>query len=179
MIIPDPDLKKHFSNFIFNYLLFRQLWTWTITWITTITTWTASALTQTTTRWPIHNQEASSFQLAMDNYLICKTTNIFWNFDFRITTPTWTTTPPTLSSQCPEEKGENGATLCNEFKLDVFKILWITRVIINCSKFVCSKKLVDTIFHLLETIRANVTFFVNCSKIKNHLPYVYFEQFHF
>jgi hypothetical protein len=32
---------------------------------------------------------------------------------------------------------------------------------INCSKFVCSKKLVDTIFQLLDTIRANVTFFVN------------------
>ena len=29
---------------------------------------------------------------------------------------------------------------------------------INCSKFVCLKNLVDTIFHLLDTIRANVTF---------------------
>jgi hypothetical protein len=29
---------------------------------------------------------------------------------------------------------------------------------INCSKFVCSKKLYDTIFQLLNTIRANVTF---------------------
>ncbi len=29
---------------------------------------------------------------------------------------------------------------------------------INCSKFVCSKKLVDTSFQLLDTIRANVTF---------------------
>ncbi len=39
---------------------------------------------------------------------------------------------------------------------------------IICSKFVCSKNLLKTIFHLLDTIRANVTFFVNCSKIKNH-----------
>ncbi len=30
--------------------------------------------------------------------------------------------------------------------------------IINCSKFDCSKKLVDTIFQLLDTIQANVTF---------------------
>ena len=29
---------------------------------------------------------------------------------------------------------------------------------INCSKFVCSKKLVDTVFQLLDTIQANVTF---------------------
>jgi hypothetical protein len=34
----------------------------------------------------------------------------------------------------------------------------IWRDMINCSKFVCSKKLVDTIFQLLDTIRANVTF---------------------
>ncbi len=34
-------------------------------------------------------------------------------------------------------------------------LIW---VMINCSKFICSKKLVDTIFHLLDTIRANVTF---------------------
>jgi hypothetical protein len=29
---------------------------------------------------------------------------------------------------------------------------------INCSKFVCSKKLVNTIFQLLDTLLANVTF---------------------
>ncbi len=29
------------------------------------------------------------------------------------------------------------------------------RVMFNCSKFVCSKKLLDTIFQLLNTIRAN------------------------
>jgi hypothetical protein len=41
-------------------------------------------------------------------------------------------------------------------------------VMIICSKFVCSKNLLDTIFCLLDTIWANVTFFVNCLKIKNH-----------
>jgi hypothetical protein len=32
------------------------------------------------------------------------------------------------------------------------------REIINCLKFDCSKKLVNTIFQLLDTIQANVTF---------------------
>ena len=41
----------------------------------------------------------------------------------------------------------------------------LARVMINCSIFVCSKKLVDTIFHLLNTIRANVTFF--CQLVEN------------
>ena len=40
------------------------------------------------------------------------------------------------------------------------------RVMINCSKFICSKKLVDTIFHLLDTIRANVIFFSTGQKSK-------------
>ncbi len=52
------------------------------------------------------------------------------------------------------------------------------RVMINCSKFVCSKKLVDTIFQLLDIIRANDKKSENWSTIKNNLPYVYFEQFH-
>ncbi len=37
---------------------------------------------------------------------------------------------------------------------------------INCLKFVCSKKLVDTIFHLLNTIQANVTFLSTGRKSK-------------
>ncbi len=36
---------------------------------------------------------------------------------------------------------------------------------IICSKFVCSKNLLYTIFHLLDTIRANVTFF--CQWLEN------------
>ena len=43
---------------------------------------------------------------------------------------------------------------------------WILRVMINCSKFVCSKKLIDTIFHLLDTIQANVTFLSTGRKSK-------------
>jgi hypothetical protein len=41
------------------------------------------------------------------------------------------------------------------------------------------ENLVDTIFQLLDTIRANDKKSENRSTIKNHLPYVYFEQFHF
>ncbi len=37
---------------------------------------------------------------------------------------------------------------------------------IICSKFVCSKNLLDTIFHLLDTIRANVTFLSTAQKSK-------------
>ncbi len=37
-----------------------------------------------------------------------------------------------------------------------------------CSKFDCSKNLLDTILLLLDTIRAIIFFLVNCSKIKNH-----------
>ncbi len=44
-------------------------------------------------------------------------------------------------------------------------IVW---VIIICSKFDCWKNLLDTILLLLDTIRAIIIFFVNCSKIKNH-----------
>ncbi len=39
-------------------------------------------------------------------------------------------------------------------------------VMINCSKFDCSKKLVDTIFHLFDTNRANVTFLSTGRKSK-------------
>ncbi len=50
---------------------------------------------------------------------------------------------------------------------------------INCSKFFCSKKLLNPIFQLLNTIRANDKKSENWLTIKNYLPYVYFEQFHF
>ena len=39
---------------------------------------------------------------------------------------------------------------------------------IICSKFDCSKNLLDTILLLLNTVRAIIFFLVNCSKIKNH-----------
>ncbi len=39
---------------------------------------------------------------------------------------------------------------------------------IICSKFDCSKNLLDTILLLLDTVRAIIFFLVNCSKIKNH-----------
>ena len=42
---------------------------------------------------------------------------------------------------------------------------------IICSKFVCSK-------NLLDTIRANDKKSEKWSTIKKYLPYVYFEQFH-
>jgi hypothetical protein len=42
------------------------------------------------------------------------------------------------------------------------------RVMIICSKFDCSKNLLDTILLLLDTVRAIIFFLVNCSKIKNH-----------
>ena len=44
----------------------------------------------------------------------------------------------------------------------------INRVMIICSKFDCSKNLLDTILLLLDTVRAIIIFLVNCSKIKNH-----------
>ncbi len=53
------------------------------------------------------------------------------------------------------------------------------REIINCSKFDCSKKLVDTIFQLLDTIRANVTFFAKWLNPVNLWGSTGFEQFHF
>jgi hypothetical protein len=49
----------------------------------------------------------------------------------------------------------------------------------NCSNCDSSKKLVNTKIQLLDAIQANVKKIDNWSKIKNHLPYVYFEQFHF
>ncbi len=55
-------------------------------------------------------------------------------------------------------------------------------VMIICSKFDCSKNLLDTILLLLDTVRAIIFFLVNCSKIKNHeksSAVRYFEQFHF
>jgi hypothetical protein len=39
---------------------------------------------------------------------------------------------------------------------------------IICSKFDCSKNLLDTILLLLDTVREIIFFLVNCSKIKNH-----------
>jgi hypothetical protein len=42
-----------------------------------------------------------------------------------------------------------------------------------------SKKLLNMIFQLLDTIRANVTFFVNCSNPVNLWRSSGFEQFHF
>ena len=39
---------------------------------------------------------------------------------------------------------------------------------IICSKFDCSKNLLDRILLLLDTIRAIIFFLVNCSKIKNN-----------
>ncbi len=58
-------------------------------------------------------------------------------------------------------------------KQSKFSIAWDLGVMIICSKFVCSKNLLNTILLLLDTIRANDkksekwstvdTFFVNCS----------------
>ena len=52
-------------------------------------------------------------------------------------------------------------------------------VMIICSKFDCSKNLLNTILLLLDTIRANDKKSEKWSTIKKYLPYVYFEQFHF
>ncbi len=41
------------------------------------------------------------------------------------------------------------------------------RVIIICSKFDCSKNLLDTILLLLDTVRAIIFFLVNCSNPVN------------
>ncbi len=50
---------------------------------------------------------------------------------------------------------------------------------IICSKFVCSKNLLDTIFHLLNTIRAIIIFLVNCLNPVNLWESTGFEQFDF
>ncbi len=50
---------------------------------------------------------------------------------------------------------------------------------INCLKFVCSKKLLDMILLLLDTIRAIIIFLVNCSNPVNLWESTGFEQFHF
>jgi hypothetical protein len=63
-----------------------------------------------------------------------------------------------------------------------FLIKWnsiFNRVIINCSKFVCSKNLLDTILLLLDSIRAIIIFLVNCSNPVNLWELTWFEQFHF
>ncbi len=56
---------------------------------------------------------------------------------------------------------------------------WLEWVMIICSKFVCSKNLLDTIFHLLDTIRAIIIFFVNCSNPVDLCGSTGFKQFHF
>ena len=52
-------------------------------------------------------------------------------------------------------------------------------VIIICSKFDCSKNLLDTILLLLDTVRAKIFFLVNCSNPVNLWELTWFEQFHF
>jgi hypothetical protein len=44
------------------------------------------------------------------------------------------------------------------FSVPVFKLIW---VMINCSKFVCSKNLLDAILLVLDSIRAIIIFLVN------------------
>ena len=50
---------------------------------------------------------------------------------------------------------------------------------IICSKFDCSKNLLDTILLLLNTIRAIIIFLVNCSNPVNLWESTGFEQFYF
>jgi hypothetical protein len=50
---------------------------------------------------------------------------------------------------------------------------------IICSKFDCSKNLLDTILLLLDTIRAIIIFLVNCSNPVNLWESTGFEQFNF
>ena len=50
---------------------------------------------------------------------------------------------------------------------------------IICSKFDCSKNLLNTIVLLLNTIRAIIIFLVNCSNPVNLWESTGFEQFHF
>jgi hypothetical protein len=56
---------------------------------------------------------------------------------------------------------------------------WSSWVMIICSKFDCSKNLLDTILLLLDTIRAIIIFLVNCSNPVNLWESTGFEQFHF
>ncbi len=53
------------------------------------------------------------------------------------------------------------------------------RVMIICSKFDCSKNLLNTILLLLDTIRAIIIFLVNCSNPVNLWESTGFEQFNF
>ena len=55
----------------------------------------------------------------------------------------------------------------------------IQGVIIICSKFNCSKNLLDMILLLLDTVRAIIFFLVNCSNPVNLWELTWFEQFHF
>ncbi len=52
-------------------------------------------------------------------------------------------------------------------------------VIIICSKFDCSKNLLDTILLLLDTVRAIIFFLVNCSNPVNLWELTWFEQINF
>ncbi len=52
-------------------------------------------------------------------------------------------------------------------------------VMIICSKFDCSKNLLDTILLLLDSVRAIIFFLVNCSNPVNLWGWTGFEQFHF
>jgi hypothetical protein len=62
----------------------------------------------------------------------------------------------------------------------VYYFIWLfIWVVIICSKFVCSKNLLDTILLLLDTIWANDKKSEKWSTIKKYLLYLYFEQFHF
>ncbi len=67
--------------------------------------------------------------------------------------------------QCLVSWKEIFFTYCNQNKTKEYDP---QRVIIICSKFDCSKNLLDTILLLLDTIQAIIIFFVNCSKIKNY-----------
>ena len=58
-------------------------------------------------------------------------------------------------------KTENQQLLMNLTFLSFFKLSNLIGVMIICSKFDCSK-------NLLDTVRAIIFFLVNCSKIKNH-----------
>ena len=51
----------------------------------------------------------------------------------------------------------------NVASLSSFNGKRLNRVMINCSKFVCLKNLLDTILLLLDTVRAIIFFLVNCS----------------
>ena len=60
--------------------------------------------------------------------------------------------------------------LRNPGKLNYWKLYYRSdRVMIICSKFDCSKNLLDTILLLLDTVRAIIFFLVNCSTAVGNL----------